>query len=655
MAYTQQTPIGTPDVNLITKTLAGLQPDSALQQYAMLHKNNPYILSLAKSESDRRKSLRTAAQGNPGQMPTVADQSIAGMATPVMTQYGGRVQTGSGGRVQTELPEDQGIARIPAPNMRGMADGGIAGYEDDEEGMATGGMGGMFNFAQQSEPVVRMSGGGAVQKFAGKGESLVRTTDGGKTWTLDIPKMIRDPSVPYYREIPNPAAALADMKFPSKAAALEAATTASTKYSSARGAEPYSPPVGAALPTVSNTYDATDGVRRIRLANRPMSEIADSRNRFGKTEQTATFQGPGAPIVPRFQPGVSDAPVPVAPAAATSNVAVPPAAAPLDAGGLKDLLPNTSGLNTSFKPAKAPTIDDAKTLSDKFFNTDKRVNEINRQVTQEQMDANTAKENSIAALEAFNKKQGPAFAGYEQTLKKEELQDATDKEKAGLMALFKGFLGVAAGESPNAAVNIAKGALLGVDDYNVAMKDLKKSAKERNKEFQYIEQARRAEDRGNFDKAQSFEEKAELSRQASARFGIAAINDITNAGAKASTDIYNTITTNRSRENIAASGEAAQNLRTKATIEAQLNTPDRLVFNQLLKDNNNNPVAAAEALQKLKAEKFNVYDAYTKYLLAFAGKENIMKGPDDFDVFAKRYVPTVTPDKNTTIRTQPGG
>ena len=80
MAYTQQTPIGTPDVNLITKTLASLQPDSALQQYAMLHKNNPYILSLAKSESDRRKTLRMAVQGNPGQQPTVVDQSIAGMA-----------------------------------------------------------------------------------------------------------------------------------------------------------------------------------------------------------------------------------------------------------------------------------------------------------------------------------------------------------------------------------------------------------------------------------------------------------------------------------------------------------------------------------------------------------------------------------------------
>ena len=174
MAYTQQTPIGTPDVNLITKTLAGLQPDSALQQYAMMHKNNPYILSLAKSESDRRKALRTAAQGQVGQQPTVAAQSIAGMATPVMTGSGSTLQTGYGGPVTTGmaaggLPEDQGIAQLPTPNIQRMVDGGIAGYEDDQEGMATGGMGGMFNFAQQSEPVVRMSGGGAIGFSKGGG------------------------------------------------------------------------------------------------------------------------------------------------------------------------------------------------------------------------------------------------------------------------------------------------------------------------------------------------------------------------------------------------------------------------------------------------------------------------------------------------------
>ena len=195
MAYTQQTPIGTPDVNLITKTLASLQPDSALQQYAQLHKNNPYILSLAKSESDRRKALRMAVQGNPGQQPTVVDQSIAGMA-------------------QQQLPEDQGIAQIPTPNIQRMADGGIAGYEDDEEGMATGGMGGMFNFAQQSEPVVRMSGGGAVQKFAGKGEQLVRTTDGGQSWWLDVPSASRGK--------PSIASSLADRKFASREEAIAA-------------------------------------------------------------------------------------------------------------------------------------------------------------------------------------------------------------------------------------------------------------------------------------------------------------------------------------------------------------------------------------------------------------------------------------------------
>ena len=513
MAYTQQTPIGTPDVNLITKTLAGLQPDSALQQYAMLHKNNPYILSLAKSESDRRKQLRTAAQGQVGQQPTVADQSIAGMATPVMTGSGGTLQTGYGGPVMTGmasggLPEDQGIAQLPTPNMQRMADGGIAGYEDDEEGMATGGMGGMFNFAQQSEPVVRMSGGGAVQKFAGKGESLVRTTDGGKTWTLDIPEMIRDPSVPYYRMIPNPAAKLADMKFPSRAAALEAATTASTKFSDAPGAKPYSPPLGAALPTVANTFDEKDGTQAIRLANQPVSDFAADRKRFGKTEQSGTRQGPNDPIVPRFQPGVSDAPVPVAPAAATSNVAVPPAAAPLDAGGVKDLLPAIPKFNTDYKPATAPTAADAKAKAGELYDSKGQILSLEGKQAQARQDIFNQRDERLAQLNAFSKEQGPAYAGYEKLLQKEELQDSTDKEKAGLMSLMKGFLAMAAGESPNAATNIAKGAMAGLGDYGDALKEFKKAAKERTKAMADIEQARRSEAKGDFKDQQMYTDRA---------------------------------------------------------------------------------------------------------------------------------------------------
>ena len=137
------------ELSNISDNLA-MMPDPDLQQFAQMHKTDPYMVSLALSESNRRKKLRTAAQGQAGAMPQprVVDAAIQGM------------QPAPAPVAQTQLPENQGIAQIPTPNMRTLADGGIAGYEDDEEGMATGGMGGMFNFAQQSEPVVRMAGGG---------------------------------------------------------------------------------------------------------------------------------------------------------------------------------------------------------------------------------------------------------------------------------------------------------------------------------------------------------------------------------------------------------------------------------------------------------------------------------------------------------------
>jgi len=129
-----------PNSEKITSQIAML-PDAALKQMAMMHKSDPYVLPLIISEDGRRKQMRQAAQAQMAGMPPpkVADAALAQMG---------------------QLPEEQGIGQLPAPNMQRMADGGIAGYGDDGEGMATGGMGGMFNFAQQSEPVVRMSGGG---------------------------------------------------------------------------------------------------------------------------------------------------------------------------------------------------------------------------------------------------------------------------------------------------------------------------------------------------------------------------------------------------------------------------------------------------------------------------------------------------------------
>lgn len=641
MAYTQQTPIGTPDVNLITKTLAGLQPDSALQQYAMLHKNNPYILSLAKSESDRRKALRTAAQGQVGQQPTVADQSIAGMApAPVMTGAGVPLQTGYGGPVMTGmasggLPEDQGIARIPAPNMQYMADGGIAGYGDGDDVPRQNGMaqGGMYDFAQRSEPVVRMSGGGVPGYAAGvynNSRFLAYLKQNGLTAKFakgseDEKKAILDDfgnktSGPQKAAAPAASAPAASTAAPTKEGALY-------KPAKAVGeAVKYGKGAVKGLPLVSGGIGAYQGISDLKDAggfyNDPNVSTLEKAKQAGLTTLKAGLPIAGTAVGSLFSPAgtfvgglagtaaseyldlETDAlkawkkanpqatPEQTKQAATTlaydgpklnaaqaeravtgqpTVTAVPEAKPDPNAGGVRDLLPTVNAA-----PSKAPTIEDATALGDKFFNSKARINEINRQVLQEQMDAGNAKENSIAALAAFNKKQGPAFEGYEAALKKEELQDATDKEKAGLMALFKGFLGVAAGESPNAAVNLAKGAMLGLDDYSGAMKEFKKSAKERNKEMQNIQQARRAEERGDFDKVQMYEDRANTASQAAARYGLAAINDITNAGGKASADIYNMLASNTSRENIAAAGERAANARATMQVNAKGQT-ERLV------------------------------------------------------------------------------
>jgi flagellum-specific peptidoglycan hydrolase FlgJ len=132
------------ELSNISDNLA-MMPDPALQKFAQLHRQDPYMVSLALSESNRRKKMRMAAQGQAGAMPQpkVADAAIAGMA-------------------QQQLPENQGIAQIPAPNMQAMADGGIAGYGDGDDVPRRNGMaqGGMYDFAQRSEPVVRMAEGG---------------------------------------------------------------------------------------------------------------------------------------------------------------------------------------------------------------------------------------------------------------------------------------------------------------------------------------------------------------------------------------------------------------------------------------------------------------------------------------------------------------
>ena len=123
----------TGNVMQITSTLRGMS-DQQLQQYAAMHKSDPFVFPLAFQESQTRQQMRAgqAAQMAGQKPPPVVDQDLQQMAPPQAPQA---------------LPEEQGIGAIPAQNLQRMADGGIAGYADNTPPQ------GMFNYAQMQPAV----------------------------------------------------------------------------------------------------------------------------------------------------------------------------------------------------------------------------------------------------------------------------------------------------------------------------------------------------------------------------------------------------------------------------------------------------------------------------------------------------------------------
>jgi hypothetical protein len=99
------------NVQALTQTLSAM-PLNQLQQYAQLHRNDPYVVTMALSIANQKKQAMIAQQGQAGMQPQpkVVDSEIAQM-------------------VPQQMPEDQGIGQLPAGNMD-FADGGIIAFAD---------------------------------------------------------------------------------------------------------------------------------------------------------------------------------------------------------------------------------------------------------------------------------------------------------------------------------------------------------------------------------------------------------------------------------------------------------------------------------------------------------------------------------------------
>lgn len=464
------------NVNELTTQLRML-PDQVLQRVAMMYKQDPYILPLVVSEGMARKKLRMAAQAKMAQpQPKVADQAVASLGY---------------------TPEESGIAQLQAPNMQGMADGGIAGYAD----------GGDMDFAQRSEPVVRMAEGGAVQRFQtggqptgisekGRavgvtpyggiygGERLLPTTTGYEGMELtEFLKLVYD----------NIAAGIPRNLAESKARQL---------MEERRAAE-----MKAFRPRRSGKPE--DFEREEKYIKDRQAGV----EKAAETERLLAAYGPEAERMPQVQASQITAPN-AAPGAAAQRPTASGAAT-----GAATSTPGTAPTAREFLSAMTPQ--GAMDVAGQFLPTNRYETALNVQRERER-----ERREAAELRRTQGKPTEKAYEGVEALLQRQAEGEAKEMREAGAWGLITAGLAVASGESPNALVNLAKGLNIGAKEYQAAVSKLKEAGKQRELQLANIKEARRLEAKGDFDKAQERMDRADEQQTASERFFLGAEQDL---------------------------------------------------------------------------------------------------------------------------------
>jgi hypothetical protein len=524
------------DVNKITSTLAKL-PDQQLQQYAQMHKNDPYIMALAMSESNRRKELRAASQESMQEQPKVVDQMVAEMAPQ-------------------QMPEDQGIGQLPAGDMN-FAGGGIIAFAD----------------------------GGDVERYQSQG--LVRLPN--------------EDFAAYRRRIFDAEMQAQQDRNIAEAQAREAERQ---RILGARGENNMVPPSPffERAPMAFNPAQTAD----TQPATKPAAPVASPTDPNFRRQTDPRLLGIAAtaPSVPPITSG---------PGPTANNKPAAPSAPSAPSAPVEDK--GTSGLDALINKFTRETDLAQGALKNQRVGIASQLEQSAREEKEEGEKRRTAR--------------GDVFA------KKEGRLAEREKDIAGLNDKYMGLALLQAGAAMmstpgNLGSVIGKGVQVGSERY-IAGIDKINAAKDK-----FAEARDRLDDlRLNRDDMNEKEIRDENRAIRNARlqgqqlYLDGATNDL-----KISTDnqraIFTTaadaIQTNKklaSAESIAATGERGANARSAAQVAATLNTPDRILFDQLLTKNNNDAVKALEAFKQAKGDKFDVRTSYADYLKAFAGKEGL--------------------------------
>ena len=467
------------NIEQITNRLAQM-PDQALQQYAMMNKEDPYIMALALSESRRRKQMRTAAAPQQQAQPKVADQALMEM----------------------------GVDALPTEEMN-FAGGGIVAFADggDVEHYQVGGSTAMVDRILRKPPIARTAEENALLAQAGytvQSRSLGPDSGvaGANTFLQGIGPQIRN----YFTA---GASRLSDEEL-----AAQPSVGGAQNERILRGLGISPSPMPAAAPASAPVVDTGDETKR--LAARYKAPLPPKENRgLGGTPEAKAMRGSAAPA------------------------------------------------------AGAPSVQGAKDLAGQFYDTEAQKAAIDKYLAEQKADVVAAR-----ARREEGKPTGKAYSKYEEMLQGEEGRAGKERDEATGVAIFKAGLAMMGGTSPRAFENISKGALTGLDEYTSAMKDMKKAAKERQKAFADIENARRAEAREDWKAAQAFEDKAEARMDKAREIGVKGIMDVTGKSADIAASIYKT-----------GVEQQGMNTRTKMQVDAMRdrggNTGEKQTLNEL--------------------------------------------------------------------------
>jgi len=431
------------NVKTLTDTMSRMQLPQ-LQQYAALHKNDPYIVTLALSIANQKKQMMASKDGQAGMQPQpkVVDQQISDMAAvdPMGNVVGAQ-----------PLPEDTGIGKLPAQNMRRMAEGGIVAF--DEGGDVPGYFdGNFFGDTYTTDPA-------EMQRRKLLAQQRAQTQAQTQKPPVGIINANSLVNAPTQADIDSRKAAAQTIlnESPEDYAARKVAEL------EAQGGKKLSP-------------DARNMAMSQFVKDKITGQIKRGEAGFTKDSQlpapATTYAGVKA------LPGMTPPGMPPLTTAQTTG-APPPTAEDDYMAGINKLLKSSETASRmgpmtkldatrySFTPAEMANIkpEDFATALDAAMPKNPTASPFDAQ-QQELNKANLAtRQNAKAEMEKQFKEQGLAFETTLNKLTAKEKRVQTMEDNQLGMSLLEAGLNMMAGESPYAMVNIGKGAQVGTKKY----------------------------------------------------------------------------------------------------------------------------------------------------------------------------------------------